>query len=47
MHMIPWVILVCAVPPLRGADRWVLVSRGDFIAPYVAVEPCWPQIAQN
>lgn len=33
MHLIPWVILVCAVPPLRGAERWVLVSRGGFMAP--------------
>lgn len=44
--MIPWVILVCAISLLRGTERWVVVSRGVFMAPYVAVEHCWPQTAE-
>lgn len=34
VHLMPWMTLARAVSTLRGAERWVLVSRGGFMAPH-------------
>lgn len=34
VHMILCVILVRGASPLRGTEKWVVVSRGGFMVPY-------------